>query len=387
MIDYSEVDQSWVFKKIASLMNDRERYLATILGDPVDRAPYWLYWGPWDRAWKRWRGEGMPDVYRNFSDVQAALGADALPRSLPVNTGPCPEIAHQILEEDADYVTFIDGWGIKRRDYKHGESMSEFLEFPVKDRSDWTRFKETYLDPNHPDRLAGNWREIGHAWMAEGYPIRLGAYPNAGVFGPYRWLLGDEEGLIALITMPDLALEIMDHLTSLYLTVFEQVVREVQVDEIHLWEDMCYRAGPLISPRHWRAFLGPCYRRIKAFADAHHIPIISVDTDGNPDLIAQPMIEAGVNLLFPMEVAAGCDVAVWRQKYPTLGMMGGIDKRALAKGPGAIDADLARIRPAVEAGRYIPALDHLIPDDVSWDNYVYYARALKRLVGKRESEH
>lgn len=63
-------------------------------------------------------------------------------------------------------------------------------------------------------------------------------------------------------------------------------------------------------------------------------------------------------------------------------MLGGIDKRALAAGPTAIDQELARIRPAIERGRYIPALDHLVPDDASWENYGYYARALKTLVGK-----
>ena len=40
------------------------------------------------------------------------------------------------------------------------------------------------------------------------------------------------------------------------------------------------------------------------------------------------------------------------------------------------------VGPALERGRYIPALDHLVPDNVSWDNYCYYARALKELVGK-----
>jgi hypothetical protein len=63
-------------------------------------------------------------------------------------------------------------------------------------------------------------------------------------------------------------------------------------------------------------------------------------------------------------------------------MMGGIDKRALTLGPAAIDQELARIRPAVEQGRYIPYLDHLIPDDVSWDNYSYYAQSLKNPIGK-----
>ena len=129
--------------------------------------------------------------------------------------------------------------------------------------------------------------------------------------------------------------------------------------------------------------MGPNYRRIKTFADEHNIPVISVDTDGDPSLITPPMMNSGVNLLFPMEVAAGCDVNEWQERFPRLGMMGGIDKRALAAGPKAIDRELERIRPAIERGRYVPALDHLVPDDVSWENYCHYAMALKRLVGKK----
>jgi len=143
---------------------------------------------------------------------------------------------------------------------------------------------------------------------------------------------------------------------------------------------MAGRQGPLIGPRMWEEFMGPCYRRIKAFADSHDIPIISVDTDGDPTLIVEPMMEAGVNYLYPCEVAAGVDVNVYRERFPALGLMGGIDKRALARGPEAIDAELDRIWPAVESGRYIPDLDHLVPDDVSWENYRYYAEALRRRV-------
>ena len=361
-------------------MTDRERFIAYILGKPVDRPPYWLFWGPWGRTWQRWEREGKP---ASVTNLRAAFDADMPPQAIPVNCGPCPKIEPTILEEDEDYVIHIDSWGITRRDYKHGESMAEFLDFPVKTRADWIRFKEEWLNPDDPARLDGNWRELCAEWSAKGWPIQLGYFPDVGVFGTVRWLLGDEEGLVAFYTMPDVVHEIMDHMTSLYLTVFEKVVQEVRVDVIHIWEDMCYRNGPLISPKHWEAFMGPNYRRIKAFANAHDIPILSVDTDGDPDKIASPMIRAGVNLLFPMEVAAGCDVNVWREKYPTLGMMGGIDKRALARGPEAIDRELARIRPALEKGRYIPALDHLVPDDVSWDNYCYYAEALKKLIGKR----
>jgi hypothetical protein len=360
-------------------VNDRERFIATILGEPVDRPPYWSFWGPWATTWQRWENEGKP---AHITDLRKAFNSDQPPLALPINCGPCPRIEPAVLEEDEDFYIHRDSWGIIRRDYKHGESMSEFIDFPVKTREDWEAFKANYLNPESPERLSGDWREKGSEWMSKGYPVQLGYYPDVGVFGTVRWLLGDEQGLMAFYTMPDVVRDIMDHMTTLYLTVFEKVVQKVRVDVIHIWEDMCYRNGPLISPDHWETFMGPNYRRIKAFADAHHIPIISVDTDGNPDKITPGMIESGVNFLFPMEVAAGCDVVHWRSKYPSLGMMGGIDKRALAKGRDAIDRELQRIKPVVLAGRYIPALDHLIPDNVSWDNYCYYAETLKTLLGK-----
>ncbi|NLE44246.1 MAG: hypothetical protein GX620_05960 [Chloroflexi bacterium] len=361
-----------------SPMTDRERFVACVLGEPVDRPPYWLFWGPWATTWERWTREGKPSA---VTDHRSLFGPDQPPLALPVNTGPCPRFDPVVFEETPEFVIHLDSWGIKRRDFRHRESMSEFLEFPVLDWPTWEEFKRERLNPNDPARLAGDWRKLGAEWMNRGYPIQLGDFPDAGIFGPVRWLLGDEEGLVAFHTAPDLVHDIMNHMTTLYLTVFEQVVREIRVDVIHLWEDMCFRSGPLISPRHWMEFMGPHYRRIRRFADEHGIPVVSVDTDGNPSMIASHMVDCGVNLLFPMEVAADCDVNVWRAQRPTLALMGGIDKRVLARGRADIDRELERIRPAIAQGRYIPDLDHLIPDDVSWTNYYYYASRLKDIVG------
>ncbi|MCP4165252.1 MAG: hypothetical protein GY759_05075 [Chloroflexi bacterium] len=365
-------------------MNDRERFAAWVRDEPVDRPPYWLFWVPWNSTMRRWRGEGMPAEIQKPEDLWTYFDSDLLPIQavVPANTGPCPKIEATVLSEDENSVTFVDSWGIKRRDLKHMESMSQFLEHPVRSREDWEAFKASYLDPDHPDRLTGNWLERCRNWHSQGYPIQLCWYPDAGIFGPYRWLLGDEEALLGFYTMPDLAHDIMDHMTTLYLGVFEKVVSDIEVDIIHYWEDHCYRGGPLMSPSTWEEFMAPNYRRIKAFADRHQIAVLSVDTDGNPDLITPAMIKTGVNFLYPMEVAAGCDVNEWRRKYPKLAIMGGIDKRALSQGRREIDQELARIRPALDQGRYIPSLDHLIPDDVPWDNYCYFAERLRDVVGK-----
>jgi uroporphyrinogen decarboxylase len=362
-------------------MTPRERYINTVLGRPIDRPAFVpFFWRPWPTTWDRWKREGMP--CSDLDELRRFLDCDPSYERVPVNCGPCPAIEPRTIADDGQYRVWTDTWGIKRRNPVGAESMSQFLEFPVKGWDDWRKFKAERLDPRHPQRLAGDWRSRCAGWMKQELPIRLGYFPDVGVFGSVRWLLGDEECLLAFYTEPDLVRDIMNTMTDIYVAVFEAVASQVRVDEIHIWEDMSGRQGPLISPAHWEEFMGPCYRRIRAVAQKHHVPLTSVDTDGNPDLIIPPMLNNGVNMIFPMEVAAGCDINVFLKKHPAMGFLGGIDKRALAASEEAIDRELARIAPAVSAGRFLPSPDHLIPDDVSWHNFQYFSHALKKLVGK-----
>ncbi len=362
-------------------MNDRDRFVKCLLGERIDRPPYWVFWGPWAATWERWRREGMPESIHDWQDIPRHFGGETPPRIMPINCGPCPAFPREVIEETDDYVTFTDSWGIHRKDLKHGMSMPQFVRFPIKSRRDWEKYKEERLNPDDPRRLEGPWRERVKEWRTKGYPIQMGDYPDVGCFGTLRWLLGDEECLMAFYDDPKLVHEIMDHMTSIWITVYEKILREFTPDYSMFWEDMCGRQGPLISPKHFEEFMAPNYRRVTKVLAAHGVPIVGVDTDGMPDLLLGPMIRAGVNFNFPFEVAAGCDVNEFQKKYPTLGMMGGIDKRVLAKGHKEIDAEIARIAPAVRRGRYIPELDHTVPDDVSWDNFCHYQKRRKEMLG------
>ena len=74
------------------------------------------------------------------------------------------------------------------------------------------------------------------------------------------------------------------------------------------------------------------------------------------------------------------DVREIRDAFPSLQMLGGIDKRELAAGPESIDAELMRRIPdMIERGGFIPMGDHQIPPDVSWENYRYYRRRVAEL--------
>ena len=82
----------------------------------------------------------------------------------------------------------------------------------------------------------------------------------------------------------------------------------------------------------------------------------------------------------PFEVAAGNDVIEIAKKYPDLVMVGGIDKRILADGKDAIDEYLGRIMPfMVKRGGFIPTCDHGVPDNVSYENYMYYRKRMMQM--------
>jgi uroporphyrinogen decarboxylase len=71
-----------------------------------------------------------------------------------------------------------------------------------------------------------------------------------------------------------------------------------------------------------------------------------------------------------------------RSRYGhALGLAGGIDKRELTKDFAAIDAELERIVPLIEDGGFIPTLDHAVPPDIPYANWLYYLERKARLLG------
>jgi uroporphyrinogen decarboxylase len=146
---------------------------------------------------------------------------------------------------------------------------------------------------------------------------------------------------------------------------------------------MASRNGPFVSPRMFREFLQPGYHRVMQAAGKRGCVLGVVDCDGNPHDIVANWIEEGVNIMFPLEVAAGCDPFAWREEFGTsLRMRGAIAKVPLSRGRKEIDAELERIRPLLDRGGYIPHLDHLVPPDISYDNYRYYRDKKMKLICK-----
>ena len=81
--------------------------------------------------------------------------------------------------------------------------------------------------------------------------------------------------------------------------------------------------------------------------------------------------------MFPIEAAHTDPVKLRKEYGKDILLLGGVNKVQLAKGKEAIDQELKRLRPLVEKGGYIPTVDHRVPPDVSFENYLYYIEKKK----------
>ena len=59
--------------------------------------------------------------------------------------------------------------------------------------------------------------------------------------------------------------EMMDHLVRLLIAVVEPLAGKLQVDFCSWWEDMAYKAGPLISPAMFEQLMVPRYKKATGF--------------------------------------------------------------------------------------------------------------------------
>jgi hypothetical protein len=232
-----------------------ERAVRCLSGEPVDHIPYGvgLGWSPWPETLERWRVEsGLPDL-----DVQAHFGFEQSLVSPRLYAGLYPPFERLVLVESEEFIVVRDERGITLRDRRDGGSMPEWLGYPVKSAADWERLKVERLPVGEPARLAEDWPAFRAHLERTGEAVQVGWFPY-GVFGTPRDLMGVEELLVGFYTQPELIREMMEHLTMVWLALWEGVATEVPIAHVHIWEDMSAKQGALILPRMAREFMMPC---------------------------------------------------------------------------------------------------------------------------------
>lgn len=364
----------------AQPMTPHERFLRCMHFEAVDRAPFWDF-GTWPSTLRRWqreslgKGNNAPEYGECDAFVQCAVNG--------VDLWMLPRFEEEVIDDDGAFITYRTDRGIVERVPKSRDetTMPDYIDFPVKTRADWERLKKRF-DAGDPRRIPPDWLDRCERWRREQPMLVFQGDQCPSLFGFVRELLGPERTLYWFHDEPAIIHDMMECCTELVLSILSKALEAAPLTSVFFWEDMCYKTGSLISGKMFREFMTPRYKRITDLTRSSGIDVVFVDSDGDVSELIPLWIEAGINGVYPMEVAAGMDVVKLRHEYGhDLLMAGGIDKRALALGPEAIDEELRAKLPLAEKGGYMPHLDHAVPHDVSYEAFAYYWKKKKEFLG------
>ncbi|MFW5870652.1 MAG: uroporphyrinogen decarboxylase family protein, partial [Candidatus Sumerlaeota bacterium] len=378
-------------------MTARERYLETMRFGHPDRIPL-NPGGPRESTRRVWAQQGLADPNDWWMAFHRELGIEVEETRPKVGPGVSfrmiPEYEEKVIEHRPGtggapgHLVVQDWMGnvveiSDEFDVTYMRQAKDFVtrrwhKFPVENEADFEEMKKRY-DLDDPARFPDDWEDRKRA-MAERDYVTTQSF--SGPFWQLREWCGFEPLCILFATEPEFVKAMISFWTDFVCKVLEKELEGGSIDRLFIQEDMAYKAHPMISPEMTREFIAPSYRRWVELARANDVEIVEVDSDGNVDLLVPIWIDCGMDACSPIEVAAGCDINAYRDRYgEQIAFVGGVDKRAMAKGGKIIEAELERIAPVVKSGGYIPSCDHGIPSDVSWPDFLKYVKRLAELTG------
>lgn len=352
-------------------VNDRELFNAIMHYDDFDRMPV-FHWTSWPETHREWIEQGMPEdvpehVYFNASPITHSVGVDI---------GLHPLFEEEVLEETNAWRIIRQNDGVIAQHWKDQSCIPKFIDYTLKGEDGWEEYKKR-LQPC-PSRIPENLAERIESAKSATVPVSV---PTGSMIGWIRNWMGVENLAYLCYDNRDLLKEMVDTIADLVIWGLEQVLPHVKVDLGWGWEDICFRTGPLISPDIFKEVAVPAYSRIAQKLREYGCDLYLVDCDGLIEHLIPHWLEAGVNVMFPLEIGAWqADPMELRRRFgKELLIFGGIDKRALAQGRAAIDAEIERRLPIMKEGGFVALPDHLIIPGTPLEDYKYYLERIRSL--------
>ncbi len=373
-------------------MNPRERYRETLCFGKPDKIPF-RPGGGREKTLKRWREEGLPADASPGAEINRILGIQPEKTQPAISHGVSfkmiPTFEEKVLEHKDGHYVVLDWMGAiteisDEYDYTYIRAAKDFVtrkwhKFPVENRADWDEMKWRY-DPAGAGRFPDDFEERCEKMKGHDYLVTI--HFN-GPFWQLREWCGMEGLCVLMADDPKFVDEMCRFWTDFVSQTMAPILERIEVDCVGISEDMAYKGHSMISPAMVHRFLVPAYERWLSEARAAGCPVVDMDSDGFIGELIPIWIDVGINCCHPIEVAAHNDIVEFRQRFgKRMAYHGGIDKRAIAKGGDVIKREMERvIPPLLKDGGFIPGCDHGVPHDVSWENFVEYARLLAEYTG------
>jgi uroporphyrinogen decarboxylase len=348
-------------------LTTRERIQRIFDHQEADRAP--IVDSPWDSTIARWRREGLPAGV----DWAEYLDVDCVRHILPDNS---PRYPVKLVEATNEYRVYTTQWGATRKDYyDHGGAIG-YLDYSVKDRAAWAAAKER-MQPSR-DRI--NWAQLDRdyrRWRARGDWVMGLLWFGFEV--TYSHMVGATL-FMAMLEDPEWVHDMVDTMLDSSIALLQMVWDAgYHFDAVMWYNDMGFKGKQFMSVPMYRELFKPADRRAAEWAHAKGLPVY-YHSCGNLGPLVPELIDAGVDMLNPLEVKAGMDPLALKARYgDRLAFHGGLNA-LMYEQPENMWAEMERIIPTMKAdGGYIIGTDHSVPDSVSLDTYREFIARAKQL--------
>ena len=298
-------------------------------------------------------------------EIRRRFGADARP--IGMRAGP-----NALRRDVSDSVT-IDDWGVT---WEHvpGSPYYQITGRPLQHATVYDLETYPWPDVGHPSRFAGLRDEARR--MHEETPYAVVGLGYSEIFDQMQHMRGSEFWLMDLAADPDFAHAALRKITDLMLAQTIPYIEAIgpYIDLFSWSDDLGSQRAPLISPKMYRRMIKPYHAEIIAAVKARCKAKIFFHSCGNVYPLIGDLIDIGVDVLNPIQVAAGemGDTARLKREFGSrLTFCGGVDtQRVLPYGtPDEVRAEVRRrICDLAPGGGYIFAAVHSIQPDVPPEN-------------------
>ena len=281
------------------------------------------------------------------------------------------------FRDEGAYQAYNDEWGIGWRMPKRGGFYYDMYHHPLAGAATLDEFKKyPFPDPLDDGRFA-LLRAQAEVTVAQGKAVAL-AGPCAGIAEVVSWLRGYEQYYIDLALNQEWVATMLDRLVEYKSAFWERALREVGelVDVVVEADDLGGQHAPLFSPRTYRTLIQPRHKRLFSFIKEQAPVKIFYHTCGAVKRLIPDLIEAGIDILNPVQIsAAGMDPVELKREFgqDLVFWGGGVDTQAVlgTATPEEVEAHVkCNIEALAPGGGFVFAAVHDIQANVPPENIV-----------------
>lgn len=320
--------------------------------------------------------------------MRLAIPDERMLQTLDIDTRPVymnPITTHIRPCDRAGY--YYDEWGVLWREYDLGGIIyREIAENPLRSASlDDLESYPWWPDPLDPARYTGVGERAWQAYHTSDYAL-IGCPAFNSVWERAYFLCGFERMLAGLLTEPDFVHAVFRKITDIVLAslgIYLELVGET-IEVVKIGDDLGGQENCLMSPVAYRRSIKPYHQEIFSFIHSHSQARAFLHTCGSVVKLLPDLIEAGVDILNPVQVSArGMDTRVLKAQFgEKLTFWGAIDTQHVLPHGSLQDVEAEvkrRITDLAPGGGYVLASVHNIQGDVPAENVLKMFQAARQI--------